>query len=114
MRPRSLAPRLALAAAALLPLLAGCEKRAPGEALYRKHCADCHGLDGSGNTPAFMGNQWANLLDNAWQSSSGDEYSLASVVREGIFAKMPANSQLSDEEVRLIVGWVYQLRGETQ
>ena len=99
---------------ALLPLLAGCEKRTPGEALYRKHCAHCHGVDGAGNTPAYMGNQWANLLDDAWQSSSGDEYSIATVVREGIFAKMPANSKLSDDEIRLIVDWLYQLRAESQ
>jgi hypothetical protein len=30
-----------------------------------------------------------------------------------VFAKMPANAELSDDEVREIVGWVLQLRGET-
>lgn len=104
---------LVVAAALALPL-AGCVERSPGEVLYRKHCADCHGLDGAGNTPRYMGNQWANLVDGAWKSGSGDEYSIAGVIREGIFGQMPANDTLSDEEVRAIVDWVLYMRGETR
>ena len=114
MAARSAVYRLAVAALCLAPVLAGCVQRSPGETLYRKHCADCHGIDGSGNTPRYMGNQWANLLDDSWQDAAGDEYSLARVVREGVFAKMPGNAELSDAEVREIVGWVFHLRGETQ
>jgi mono/diheme cytochrome c family protein len=101
-----------LAALCVAPLLAGCEKRSPEEALWRKHCADCHGIDGSGNTARYMGNHWANLLDNAWKSSGSDEYSITHVVREGVFGEMPGNSALSDEEVSQIVDWLYYLRGE--
>jgi mono/diheme cytochrome c family protein len=114
MRIRPLLGRLPLACVALLPLAAGCVERSVGETLYRKHCADCHGVDGSGNTPRYMGNQWANLIDDSWQNTGGDEYSLARVVRDGVFAKMPANAELSDDEVREIVGWVFELRGETR
>ena len=114
MRPRPLHRRLTLAVVAVAPLAAGCVERTPGEALYRKHCAHCHGVDGSGNTPRYMGNQWANLLDGSWQNVEGDEYSLARVVRDGVFAKMPGNAELSDDEVLEIVGWVLHLRGETR
>jgi mono/diheme cytochrome c family protein len=114
MRRRPLPARLSIATISILPLVAGCVERSPGEKLYRKHCANCHGVDGSGNTPRYMGNQWANLIDDSWQNAAGDEYSLARVVREGVFAKMPGNAELSDDEVREIVGWVLQLRGETR
>ena len=106
--------RLPIAIVSILPLVAGCVQRSPGETLYRKHCANCHGVDGSGNTPLHMGDPWADLLDDSWQNAAGDEYSLARVVRDGVFAKMPANTELSDDEVREIVGWVFKLRGETR
>jgi len=104
---------VALAAPLLAALsFAGCEHYSPEEALYRKHCADCHGIDGSGNTPRYMGNQWANIVDSNWRSGSGDDYTLEGVIREGVFGEMPANSQLSDEEMKQIVAWVRHLRGE--
>jgi cytochrome c oxidase cbb3-type subunit 3 len=104
---------LALLAAAL-PLLAGCVERSLGETLYRQHCAACHGLDGSGNTPRYMGNNWANLLDGSWKSGAGDEFSIQAVVREGVFGQMPANDSLTDDEVQAIVDWVFYLRGESR
>ncbi len=106
--------RFALAALCLAPLLAGCESHSPEETLWRKHCADCHGVDGSGNTVRYMGNQWADLLDNSWKITSGDEYSVTAVIREGVFGQMPANSELSGQEVTQIVDWLFTLRGETR
>ena len=114
MSSRSTTVRLAFAALCCAPLFAGCESHSPEETLWRKHCADCHGLDGSGNTPRYMGNSWANLLDNSWKSGGGDEYSIMAVVREGVFGQMPANTELSDEELSQIVDWLYALRGETR
>ena len=104
--------RVAVPALLLAPFFAGCEHYSPEETLWRKHCADCHGIDASGNTPRYMGNQWADLLDNSWKSGSGDEYSIAAVIREGVFGEMPANTQLSDQEVSQIVDWLFHLRGE--
>ena len=100
-----------------VPLLAalsfgGCIRYTPEEALYRKHCADCHGIDGAGNTPRYMGNQWANLIDSNGKSGSGDDYTIEGAIREGVFGEMPGNSQLSDEEVKQIIAWVRHLRGE--
>jgi mono/diheme cytochrome c family protein len=111
-RPPTL--RLVLALASAAPLLAGCESAPPQEALWRKHCADCHGLDGAGNTPRYLGNEWANLLDNSWKSGGGDEYTIQQVVRDGVFGQMPGNSELTDEELRQIVDYLFHLRGEKQ
>jgi mono/diheme cytochrome c family protein len=111
-RPRRFA--LALAAGAAVGLLAGgCPSRSPGESLWRKHCADCHGLDGAGNTPRYMGNQYANLLDGSWKTGS-DQYSIETVIREGVFGEMPGNTQLAPEDVAQIVDYLYYLRGETR
>jgi mono/diheme cytochrome c family protein len=84
----------------------------PGEKLYRKLCAECHGVNGSGNTPRFMGDAGADLLDDSWRHGGGDASSIEMVVREGVFGKMPGHPELSAEETRQIVQHVLALRGE--
>jgi len=107
--------RLALPLVVVLVTLA-CEPfraRSPGEKLWGKHCAGCHGFDAAGNTPRYMGNVWADLTDDSWRAS-GDEYAIHAVIRDGVFGEMPANPDLTDEEIRAIVDWLYRLRGETR
>ncbi len=107
-------PAFALLLAAGLTLTA-CDQlvsRTPGERLWRQRCAKCHGLDGAGNTPRYMGDPYANLLDDGWRTG-GDRYSLENVIREGVFGKMPANPDLTVEEMRDLLTHLRQLRGET-
>lgn len=96
--------------------LAGCDslpfpRRSQGEKVWRKHCAHCHGIDGSGETPGFMGEQYAGLLDDAWRAGSNDG-AMESVIRDGVFGKMPGFPQLTHEEVRAVIGHIHVLRGE--
>jgi mono/diheme cytochrome c family protein len=86
--------------------------RTPGEKIWRQRCAECHGLDGAGNTPRYMGNPYADLLDDGWRTG-GDRYSIENVVREGVFGKMPAAGDLTAEEMRDLLAHLAHLRGET-
>jgi cytochrome c oxidase cbb3-type subunit 3 len=112
--------RLAYAVFAGALLLAACDsmedyfvKRTPGEKLYRKLCAECHGLDGAGNTPRGMGNPNNDLIDEFWKYG-GDAGSMENIIRQGVFGEMPAHDELTDQEVRQIVDHVLKLRGETR
>jgi len=114
-RGRRAARALGVMVPLLLVLLSGCDllvSRSEGERLWRKHCADCHGIDGTGNTPRYMGNPWADLRDNSWKTG-GDRSTIEDVVREGIFGAMPAHDELTAAEMRALVDYLYQLRGET-
>lgn len=109
-------PALALAVVllpALAALTAGCEqlfpKRTAGEQIYRRLCARCHGHDGAGNTPRYMGNPWADLTDDLWRHGD-DPGSIETVVRDGVFAQMPGNPELSREEMKQLVAYLRTLR----
>lgn len=95
-------------------VLAACDplasRRSPGERLYREHCAKCHGIDGSGNTPAYMGNAYADLTDSNWKYG-GNQGAIASTVRKGVFGQMPPFPQLSDQEIDDLARYVLGLRG---
>ena len=88
--------------------------RSAGEALWRKHCAECHGLDGAGNTVQYMGNPWADLTDDHWKTGGGDASSFEAVVREGVFGQMPGSPDLSHEEIRILYEQLRVLRHEAQ
>jgi cbb3-type cytochrome c oxidase subunit III len=102
----------ALGAALLLFALSGCHRKTVGEELYDEHCSNCHGIDGAGNTALGMGHDYADLLDDRWKYG-GDDTSIAGVIRDGSFGSMPAfREQLTEEQIRAIVGHLRTLRGE--
>jgi cytochrome c oxidase cbb3-type subunit III len=108
----------ALLAAALA--LAACDaiedkivRREPGERLYRRLCSDCHGLDGRGNTALSMGKDYANIIDDIAKYGI-DTGTMENLVRDGIFAEMPAHPELTSQEVRQIVDHVLKLRGTSR
>lgn len=98
-------------------LFAGCEdlvdrfsNRPEDEKLWRKHCAKCHGINGSGNTPGYMGNSYADLTDAVWKAG-GSEYAIRRVTEEGVFGEMPGfRQQLTAKELDLLTGYVRKLR----
>ena len=100
---------LLFAAAGIL----GCDEllpeRSPGAELWKDRCADCHGRDGSGNTPRYMGDYRADLLDDTWEHG-GDAGSWEMVIRDGVFGRMPANEELTREELAALVAHLRQLR----
>jgi cbb3-type cytochrome c oxidase subunit III len=117
---RAPAAGTAARAMALLALLAGwglaagCDKlmphRLPGETLYRENCSACHGLDGRGNTALGMGQQYADLTDDAWKFG-GDDGSIANSVREGSFGLMPGfQGKLTEQQIQDVVGYLKVLR----
>ncbi len=88
--------------------------RAEGEVLWRKHCAECHGLDAAGNTLQYMGNPWADLTDDHWKTGGGDATSFEAVVHDGVFGEMPAFPDLSHEQIRTLYAYLRLLRHESQ
>jgi mono/diheme cytochrome c family protein len=86
--------------------------RTEGEKLWRQYCADCHGLDGAGNTPRYMGNPYADLTDDHWKDCSGDDAGIESVIHDGVFAEMPENTSLSRDQMKALIGYIHVLRHE--
>ena len=84
-------------------------KRTEGEKLYRKHCADCHGVDASGNTIGYMGNDAADLLDESWKYGTGPE-SIHYILRDESVFRHPSYIDLSNQEIREITKHVVHLR----
>lgn len=95
---------------------AGCGEllleRSEGEKLWRKLCAECHGVDGAGKNPKYSRYAGNNLLDDHW-IEGGEPYVIESVIREGIFPTMPAFDHLSESEIQAIIEHIRELRGGT-
>jgi mono/diheme cytochrome c family protein len=96
--------------------LGGCDVldpvHSPGERLFRDHCANCHGRNGTG-TLAYSGDNYIDLTDDAWQSG-GSEYAIGNVIRNGVFGAMPPNPQLTDQEVKELTQYVLSLHAGSQ
>jgi mono/diheme cytochrome c family protein len=81
---------------------------AGGKAVYDKSCVGCHGADGKGNPgmAKVLGEKGLNLTTKATTQKSDDQ--LLKVVAEGS-GKMPAQTKLSKDEQKAVVGYVRSL-----
>lgn len=84
--------------------------RSLGESTWRRSCAECHGVDGAGNTPGYMGETYADLTDDLWRAG-GNDGAMEAVVMGGVFGKMPP-TRLTAEELRAVIAYIHELRGE--
>jgi len=108
--------RRTLVTVALLALgggLTGCDqlipKRSLGEQVWRKNCAECHGLNAEGKVPKYRRYEFANLLDDSWENG-GDDNSIENSIVEGIFPLMPEFPDLTYEERRAVIAYLRELR----
>jgi len=80
--------------------------------LYRKHCAECHGLDGQAKTTKAKFNHARDIADAKWQDDVTDERIFNSIMNgRNIRGSMPAfGDKLSDVQVNSLVTFVRGLR----
>lgn len=71
-------------------------------ALFKEHCAICHGEDGKGQTPKGKQLNSRNLTDAEWQEEESDE-ELIEVVTEGEMDMPSFKKKLTKEQIESLV-----------
>ena len=73
--------------------------------IYTEICANCHGTQ-------LEGGQAPSMLDDQWSSGTGDDASLARIIRDGSLEKgMPAfNSLMNEGDIRAMVIFIREQR----
>lgn len=89
----------------------GAGSSAAGAALWRVHCASCHGAGGHGDGPAAPPVATVPDLTSAEAQARTDE-ELAAVIREGRGMMPPFGSQLSAQGISAIVAHLRTLRAD--
>lgn len=81
---------------------------AAGKAVFGKSCVGCHGADGKGNPgmAKVLGEKGLNLTAKEVAQKSDDQ--LLKVIAEGQ-GKMPAQTKLSKDEQKAVLGYVRSL-----
>jgi mono/diheme cytochrome c family protein/uncharacterized membrane protein len=78
----------------------------PGRELFQKHCAKCHGTDGTGRSMRQRNPELPNFADRAWQAQRRDAQLLASIL-DGKGKRMPSwREKMSEEQARSLVAYV--------
>jgi mono/diheme cytochrome c family protein len=109
--PRPFSRALAIPAALGLVTLIGCGPSDPGERLWLRKCAGCHGKDGRGRTRFAQGRPYVDLTDGKWKHGS-DRASILKLVTDGgdPASAMPVyRGRLSPEEIDAVVDHVVKL-----
>ena len=98
---------LALAAG----LAAGCAgPKDPGERVWKRKCAACHGSDGAGRTRFAENRPFADLTDGKWRHGPGREPIRKLVAAGDPRSTMPPfEGTLSPAEIDAVVGHVLKL-----
>jgi cytochrome c oxidase cbb3-type subunit III len=79
--------------------------RMPGQRVFDSNCAGCHGLDGRG------GDKGIDIVDNLAAHNLTDA-KLRGIIAKGIAGtSMPAFSELNQQQVRNIIGYLRSLQG---
>jgi mono/diheme cytochrome c family protein len=80
--------------------------------LYRKHCAECHGLDGQAKTTKAKFNHARDIADAQWQDDVTDERIFNSITNgRNVRGNMPAfGDKLNEAQVNSLVTFVRGLR----
>src|SRR5206468_2525607 len=85
------------------------EKRTPGaggSALYRRHCASCHGQDGRGSTGRESRLEIPDFTRSAWQEQRSDPELLVSILDGKGTGMPPWSGKLSEGQARGLVAEV--------
>jgi mono/diheme cytochrome c family protein len=96
--------------AALLGLGTGCGPTDPGERVYLRKCAACHGLDGAARTRYGETHPYANLTDGVWRHG-GDPVSIRRLISEGDpkSPMPPFRGRLDEAEIEAVARYVENL-----
>ena len=90
------------------------EARARGKALFREHCALCHGenADGRGQRREGLSGRPADFTSAEWRASATAD-GVFEIIREGkAGTSMPAWRSLDDREVGDLTAYVLSVRTE--
>ena len=81
-----------------------------GKAVYGKHCVNCHGQDGLGQTPAGKALKTVSLVDAQWTTPAALP-KIEAAIRDGV-PRMPAmKAKLKPEEVAAVARYLQLLAG---
>lgn len=100
---------LGFIAVTVWPIVSQAQAKEPAEArsLYSKHCASCHGADGTGNTPIGKKLKIRDLRSPDVQKTSNAQ--LTAIIRDGKGKMPPFKSKLKPEEIRDLVTYIRTL-----
>lgn len=85
-------------------------KRSPGEKVYRKHCSECHGVDGAGETIRSMGHDKTNLLDESWRYAMGASGIETVLSQDLVFEHPTFSERLTPQEIKEVGRYIRTLR----
>jgi cytochrome c oxidase cbb3-type subunit 3 len=107
---RDLRTRLAALAATAGLLASGCLPKDPGERVWIRKCAACHGRQGRGDTRFARNRPYANLTDDVWKHG-GDLDSIRLLIADGdAKSPMPAyRGRLSPVQIDAVSSHVLRL-----